>query len=151
MSPRQVGAGRGVALTCKLSFSLCEQVGYLPLGCRPLCCQPPTACSQRLHHWLSGLRPSHSPSSPPPHSLDFLAPSWANRCFHQLSGWWYLWSPVCLSALPCPIPTLPGHLQLQPAALQPALACGLAGLLLPGLSTNPTPQRLIQPPSQTLR
>lgn len=75
--------------------------------------QPPVARGS-----ITGSAPETFPLAllPPPSSLDFLAPSWANRCFHQLSGW-YLWSPVCLSALPCPIPTLPGHPQLQPAAL----------------------------------
>lgn len=136
-----LGVGRGVALSCKLSFSLCEQVGNLSGLWAPRC-QPPTACSQRPHHWLSGLRPSHfpcplfpNPGLSGPLLGQSVLPSHcqAGACGH-LSV-----SVLCPTPPPLPSATC-GTNQLPSAPLQPAHTCGLAGLLLPGLSPTVPPK-----------
>lgn len=112
------------------------------LGSGPPCCQPPTACSQRPHHWLSGLRPSHFPCPPFPNpglSGPLLGQSvlpshcQAGACGH-LSV-----SVLCPTPPPLPSATC-GTNQLPSAPLQPAHTCGLAGLLLPGLSPTVPPK-----------
>lgn len=128
--PGRLEVGGASDLPGKLSLNLCEQVWDLHFGSGPPCCQPTTCLEPEAPS--PAQRPETFPLSLSLPALDFLALSWADRCFHPTVR------PVpavtCLSQ--CFALALPHSLRPPAAPLRSAHRCELARPPLPGLSTN---------------